>query len=173
MPPWLGRDGNRPGGSGGAVRAAASRPYEGERWRVAMTAGRIWRGVGTPPYGPGRTWAVGAASSRPGRPAIPAAPPSNTVGRHAHMPPWLGRDGNRPGSPGGAVRAAASRPYEGKAGFCPDRPDRLWVQGSPLLAGRAVGAKTAPRQRAMEDGCVCGARLCLLYGLPPQMGQGS
>ena len=129
--------------------------------------------AGCPPYGPGRTCAVGAASSRPSRPAIFAAPPSNTVGRHAHMPPWPGRDGNRPGSPGGAVRAAASRPYEGKAGFCPDRPDRLWVQGSPLLAGRAVGAKTAPRQRAMEDGCVCGARLCLLYGLPPQMGQGS
>ena len=127
MPPWLGRDGNRPGSPGGAIRAAASRPYEKKRWRDAMTVGLIWRGMGTPPYGPGRTCAAGATS----------------------------------------------RPYEGKAGFYPDRPDRLWVQGSPLLAGGAVGAKTAPRQRAMEDGCVCGARFCVLYGLPPQMGQGS
>ncbi len=34
-----------------------------------MIAGPVWRGVGTPPYGPGRWRAVGAAISRPSRPA--------------------------------------------------------------------------------------------------------
>ena len=56
------------------VRAAASRPYEVERWRVAMAVGLIWRGVGTPPYGPDRKRGVGAASSRPSRPPISVCP---------------------------------------------------------------------------------------------------
>ena len=42
------------GGCGGAARAADSRPYE-------RTGGQVWRGVGTPPYGPGRKHGVGAA----------------------------------------------------------------------------------------------------------------
>ena len=33
---------------------------------------------------------------RPNRPAVPAAPPLNLVGRHAHMPPWPGRDDRGP-----------------------------------------------------------------------------
>ena len=33
---------------------------------------------------------------RPERPPIPAASPSNTVGRHAHMPPWQGCDSRWP-----------------------------------------------------------------------------
>ena len=45
--------------------------------------------------------AVGAAISRPN----PAAPPPSLVGRHAHMPPWPGRDAREPGASGGAVRA--------------------------------------------------------------------
>ena len=49
--------------------------------------------------------AVGAAISRPNTPPIPAAPPPSLVGRHAHMPPWPGRDAREPGASGGAVRA--------------------------------------------------------------------
>ena len=49
--------------------------------------------------------AVGAAISRPNTPPILAAPPPSLVGRHAHMPPWSGRDAREPGASGGAVRA--------------------------------------------------------------------
>ncbi len=39
---------------------------------------------------------VGAAISRPNRPPISALPPSNAVGRHAHMPPRPGCDDRGP-----------------------------------------------------------------------------
>ena len=100
VPPWPDFVTCKPGGSGGAVRAAASRPYEVERWRVAMAAGLIWRGVGTPPYGPDRKRGVGAASSRPSRPPISIVLPPNAVGRHAPVPPWQGSVTCKPGSSG-------------------------------------------------------------------------
>ena len=53
MPPWPGSVDREPGGSGGL----------------------LWRGVGTPPYGPNRWHVVGAAISRPNRPSIPAERP--------------------------------------------------------------------------------------------------
>ena len=94
------------------------------RRRIAIIAGPVWRGVGLRTRSmvrrrgglhgrPGRLLiftapppnAVGAAISRPGRLAISTAAPPNVVGRHAHMPPWSGRDAREPGASGGAVRA--------------------------------------------------------------------
>ena len=130
------------------------------------SGGLVWRGVGTPPYGPGRSCVVGAASSRPNRLGIISALSPNLVGRHAHMPPWPGAMNVKPGNSVGAVRAAiqAAPTDRIKArcrGRCPHRPAGFWVQGSPALF-RWQDTKTAPRQRAMEDGCVCGARFCVL-----------
>ena len=49
---------------------------------------------------------------RPNSPTIPTAPPPNTVGRHAHMPPWPGRDNRQPGDSGGLVwRGVGTPPY--------------------------------------------------------------
>ena len=63
----------------------------------------------------GRCVCRGGFHIRPNRPAIRAAPPPNLVGRHVHLLPWQGCDDRRPGViPGGAVRAANSRPYDGK-----------------------------------------------------------
>ena len=102
---------------------------------LGSPGGLVWPGVGTPSYGPGRTCAVGAASSRPW-PATGTTGARNT----SHLVP--GGDKPRPygGITGGSVgegfmpsrdqpreplgpgthrtwsRAAASRPYDGIAG---------------------------------------------------------
>ena len=116
MPPWPGPVDRKPDGSAGAVRAAASRPYDGiaggrDACGLGGPGGLIWRGVGTPSYGPGQTCAVGAASSRPKRPPFPAVSPLNAVGRHALMPSWPGPVDRKPDGSAGAVRAAISRPW--------------------------------------------------------------
>ena len=90
---------------GGAVRAAASRPYEVERWRGTMTAGLIWRGVGTPPYGPDRKRGVGAACMA-------------ARNRQRFQSVW---QTPQPGTPF-------------RRGRCPHRPAGLCVQGSPPAA---------------------------------------
>ena len=72
---------------------------------LGRPGGPVWRGVGAPPYGPGQTCAVGAASSRPKRPPFPAVPPLNAVGRHALMPPWPGPVDRKPDGSAGAVWA--------------------------------------------------------------------
>ena len=53
----------------------------------------------------GRCVCRGGLNIRPSRAAIPAAPPPSLVGRHAHMPPWPGRDDRGPWWLRGAVRA--------------------------------------------------------------------
>ena len=77
------------------------------RRRIAIIAGPVWRGVGLRTRSmvrrrgglhgrPGRLLiltapppnAVGAAISRPNRPAIRAVLPLNLAGRYALMPPW-------------------------------------------------------------------------------------
>ena len=85
MPPGPGRDDCRPGEPGGAAWAHI---------QCAPTAGNGSKRV-----------CRGGLYIRPGKPAIPTAPPSNGVGRHAHMPPGPGRDDCRPGEPGGAAWA--------------------------------------------------------------------
>ena len=80
----------------------------------AIPAVRSGRLIAAPTTGKAAGAPVGAAISRPNRPPIPAAPPSNAVGRHAPMPPGAGCHARRPGGPAGAVRAADSRPYNGK-----------------------------------------------------------
>ena len=80
----------------------AVRPYNGKRQRdfrrtlaeprraacrhnrVALTGGLL-----IPAVRSGRLIAAPTTGNGSG---IPAAPPSNAVGRHAHMPPWPGRD---------------------------------------------------------------------------------
>ena len=115
MPPWQGCDDCGPGGCGSLV----------------------WRGVGTPPYGPGRTYAVGAAISRPNRLPILALPPSNAVGRHAHMPPRPGCDDRGPWRfrrcvPGGYI----IRPYRPAPSFFVGADAHIGPQGPVCKAVR-------------------------------------
>ena len=65
---------------------------------LGRPGGPVWRGVGAPPYGPGQTCAVGAASSRPKRPPFPAVPPRN--GRRAACPHAAMATGARNTAPG-------------------------------------------------------------------------
>ena len=85
MPPGPGCDDCRPGEPGGAAWAHI---------QCAPTAGNGSKRV-----------CRGGLYIRPGKPAIPTAPPANGVGRHAHMPPGPGCDDCRPGEPGGAAWA--------------------------------------------------------------------
>ena len=124
MPPWPGRDDRGPGGcGGGAVRAAASRPYERTGGGARCLRASWFRrpglaGCGHPAL---RTRSKarrrGGLYGRPNRLPIFAAPSSNLVGRHAHMPPWPGRDDRGPWllwgcGPGGHI----GRPYERTGG---------------------------------------------------------
>ena len=137
-----------------AIKAAPTRgPAVGrDDCELAGSGGLVWRGVGTPPYGPGRKHAVGAASSRPNRLLIPAAPPPNVVGRHAHMPPWPDRDGCGPGGSGGAVRAAIkAAPTRGPA----VGRDDCELAGSGGLVWRGVGTPPYGPGRKHGVGAAC------------------
>ena len=112
MPPWPGRNDRRPGGSGGAARAgmkpaptrgsmAIQRRLQTWWFRRCSLAGCGHPALRTRPLVRRR----GGLYGRPDRVAFPAAPPPNLVGRHAHMPPWPGRNDRRPGGSGGAARA--------------------------------------------------------------------
>ena len=103
------------------------------------SGGLVWRGVGTPPYGPGRWRVVGAASSRPNRLGIFTALSPNAVGRHAHMLPWPGFVNRKPWwfrrcGPG----AYTMRPYNGQR-------RRVHV-GAALMAAR-TGFRFLPYSR--------------------------
>ena len=93
MPPGPGRDDCRPGEPGGAAWAHI---------QCAPTAGNGSKRV-----------CRGGLYIRPGKPAIPTAPPSNGVGQHAHMPPWPGCVARKPRGSGGAARTRNARPYAG------------------------------------------------------------
>ena len=130
MPPWPGCVDCEPGNSGSPV----------------------WRGVGTPPYGPDRKRGVGAAISRPDRAAVPIAPPLNAVGRHAHMPPWPGCVDCEPGNSGGPVwRGVGTPPYgpdrKRGVGAAISRPDRAAMTEGPMIPavrhGRLIAAHTS------------------------------
>ena len=96
MPPWPGRDDRGPWWFRQPATAGCGHPALRTRSMVRRRGG---------------------LHGRPGRPAIRAALPPNLVGRHAHMPPWLGCDDQgswwlRGCGPGGHK----GRPYERSGG---------------------------------------------------------
>ena len=117
MPPWPGRDNRRPWWSRRPCLAGCGRPALRTRLKPRRRGGLYGRPQGSsvspqacggPAVRRGRIYNAplqwetavrtcrGGLYIRPNRPAVPAAPPPNLVGRHAHMPPWPGRDNRRP-----------------------------------------------------------------------------
>ena len=155
MPPWPGRDDRGPWRLRGAVRAHI---------KCAPT---VRRG--------GRCVCRGGLNIRPSRAAIPAAPPPSLVGRHAHMPPWPGRDDRGPWWLRGAVRAHIKcAPTVRRGGRCVCRgglnirPSRAAIPAAPppSLVGRHAHMPPWPGRDDRGLGG-CGGLVWRGVGTPP------